>query len=363
MKDFIRKTLFVLGVLLALGFLYLVRGIFLYLIIAVLLAYLMYGPLRWLRQHRVPRSLAVAIVFLGLIIVIAGIIALITPVLYHETAQLAREIPGALTSLENRLNSLLQQSFPESTIQFGFKDTFVQMLDTVKQNLPATLQQSFLFVSRTISGSVTFILGLVLIPLMCYYFLVDAEKFKHSFKLLFPQTYNERIETTISQMNVMLGNYVRGQLTLSFIMAVLVTVGLTIFGVKYALLLGLIAGVAELIPMVGPILGFVPAALLALAISPAKLLWVVILYAGLHLLENNVLVPRIMGRNMDLHPMTVIIAMMIGAQVLGVLGVLIALPVTAAGKIALNVLVFRREEFALATAQKGCADGEAQKPD
>jgi len=362
MKDFIRKTLFVLGVLLALVFLYLIRGIFIYLVIAVLLAYLMYAPLRWLRRHRVARGLAVAIVFLGLLIVIAGLIALIMPVLYRETAQLAKEIPGALTTLENRLNSFLQQSFPESALQFGFKDTFVQMLDSARQNLPATLQQSFFFVSRTISGSVTFILGLVLIPLICYYFLVDAEKFKHSFKLLFPQTYNERIETTISQMNVMLGNYVRGQLTLSFIMAVLVTVGLTIFGVKYALLLGLIAGVAELIPMVGPILGFIPAALLALAISPVKLLWVVILYAGLHLLENNVLVPRIMGRNMDLHPMTVIIAMMIGAQLLGVLGVLIALPVTAAGKIALNILVFRREEFALATAHTSPADGETQKP-
>jgi predicted PurR-regulated permease PerM len=322
----------------------------------------MYAPLRWLRLHRVPRGLAVAIVFLGLLVIIAGILALILPVLYHETAQLAKEIPGALTALENSLNSFMRQNFPESTVQFAFKDAFVQMLDSIRQNLPGTLQQSFVFVSRTISGSVTFILGLVLIPLMCYYFLVDADKFKHSFKLLFPQTYNERIETTISLMNVMLGNYVRGQLTLSFIMAVLVTVGLTLFGVKYALLLGLIAGIAELIPMVGPILGFIPAALLALAISPIKLLWVVILYGGLHVLENNVLVPRIMGRNMDLHPMTVIIAMMIGAQLLGVLGVLIALPVTAAGKIALNILVFKREEFGLATAE-GCPGEADVEPD
>ncbi len=363
MKDFIRRTLFVIGVLLALAFLYLIRGVFIYLIVAMLLAYLMYAPLRWLRLHRVPRGLAVAIVFLGLLVIIAGLLALILPVLYHETAQLAKEIPGALTSLENSLNNVMRQNFPESTMQFAFKDAFIQMLDSVRQNLPATLQQSFVFVSRTISGSVTFILGLVLIPLMCYYFLVDAEKFKHSFKLLFPQTYNERIETTISLMNVMLGNYVRGQLTLSFIMAVLVTVGLTLFGVKYALLLGIIAGVAELIPMVGPILGFIPAALLAVATSPVKLLWVVILYAGLHLLENNVLVPRIMGRNMDLHPMTVIIAMMIGAQLLGVLGVLIALPATAAGKIALNILVLKREEFGLAAAGEGCTDKAQESSD
>ncbi len=130
-------------------------------------------------------------------------------------------------------------------------------------------------------------------------------------------------------------------------MGTLVAIGLSVMGVKYALLLGIIAGIAELIPMAGPIIGFVPAGLLALAMGPWKLFFVIVFYALLHLFENNFLVPRIMGKNMDLHPLTVIIAMMMGAQVFGLVGVLIALPVTAAAKIVLNVLVYRREEFGL----------------
>jgi len=295
-------------------------------------------------------------------VVVGGLIAVISPILYRETTDLARELPAALSRLETRVNAFIESTLPGSETRLYFQDAFVQVVENLKANLPTAIEKSFRFVSRTISGTVTFLLGLILIPLMCYYFLVDADKFKSAFKRLFPRHYNERIETTISLMNVMLGNYVRGQLTLSLIMGVLVTLGLTACGVKYALLLGVIAGIAELVPMVGPIIGFVPAALLALATSPVKLLLVVILYAGLHLLENNVLVPRIMGRQMDLHPLTVIIAMMVGAQVFGLIGLLLALPATAAGKIALNILVFRREEFA-AAGVPGCGAAPAEPRD
>lgn len=362
MYDFARKTLFVIGVLLLCLLIYAVRSVFIYVVIAVLLAYFMYGPVRWLRNHRVPRGLAILLVFLGIVIVLGGLVALLIPVIYKEAAQFAKDVPALLADLEAKLNATLERAFPGGGQKVAFNDAVQQAVANLRQNLPQTLQSSFAFVSKTLSSSITFLLGLILIPLMCYYFLVDAEKFKNSFKKLFPHTYNERIETTSSLMNVMLGNYVRAQLTLSFIMALLVTAGLSAIGVKYALLLGLLAGFAELIPMVGPVIGFFPAALIALAGSPVKLLLVVVLYAGLHLLENNVLVPRIMGENMDLHPLTVIVAMMIGAQVMGLLGILIALPATAALKIALNILVFRREELGLSQRSKREAPKASSAP-
>jgi predicted PurR-regulated permease PerM len=353
MKDFIRKTLFVAGLILGLLFIYQIRNIFIYLIIAILLAYLAHPPVNWLRRHRVPRALAILIVFLGLFLFAVLLVGITAPIIYNEATQLASSLPQALDGLETRINALLKSYFPQSTQQFAFKDYFFEFAANIQSNFPATLQRSYLFVSRSIGGTVTFILGLVLIPLMGFYFLVDAEKFKRTFKLLFPRTYNERIETTIWQMNLMLGKYVRGQLTLSLIMGTLVAIGLTVLGVKYAVLLGIISGIAELVPMAGPIIGFVPAGLLALSIGPWKLVFVIIFYALLHLFENNFLVPRVMGKNMDLHPLTVIVAMMIGAQVFGLVGVLIALPATAAVKIVLNVLVFRREEFGLPARGSG----------
>jgi predicted PurR-regulated permease PerM len=357
MRDFIRKTFFIAGLILGLLFIYQVRNIFIYLIIAILLAYLAHPPVSWLRKHRVPKGLAILIVFLGLFLFGLVLIGVTAPIIYNQATQLISAIPQALAGLETRINTVFKSYFPESTQQFAFQDYFYQFITNIRANFPETLQRSYLFVSRNIGGTVTFILGLVLIPLMGFYFLIDAEKFKRAFKLLFPRTYNERIETTIWQMNLMLGKYVRGQLTLSLIMGTLVAVGLTVMGVKYALLLGIIAGIAELVPMAGPIIGFVPAGLLALAMGPWKLVLVIIYYALLHLFENNYLVPRVMGKNMDLHPLTVIIAMMIGAQVFGLVGVLIALPVTAAVKIVLNVLVFKREEFGLPARGAGHSPG------
>jgi predicted PurR-regulated permease PerM len=341
MRDFIRKTFFIAGLILGLLFIYQVRNIFIYLIIAILLAYLAHPPVSWLRKHRVPKGLAILIVFLGLFLFGLVLIGVTAPIIYNQATQLISAIPQALAGLETRINTVFKSYFPESTQQFAFQDYFYQFITNIRANFPETLQRSYLFVSRNIGGTVTFILGLVLIPLMGFYFLIDAEKFKRAFKLLFPRTYNERIETTIWQMNLMLGKYVRGQLTLSLIMGTLVAVGLTVMGVKYA----------------GPIIGFVPAGLLALAMGPWKLVLVIIYYALLHLFENNYLVPRVMGKNMDLHPLTVIIAMMIGAQVFGLVGVLIALPVTAAVKIVLNVLVFKREEFGLPARGAGHSPG------
>lgn len=359
MRDFFRKLMMIVAVVLGLLFIYQIRNIFVYLIIAVLLAYLAHPPVTWLRCHKVPRGLAIMLVFLALFLFGGLLVGLTAPIIYNEATQLVSELPKALDGLETRLNATFQTYFPENGQQFAFQEYLYQFVDNVRANLPQALQRSYVFVSRTIGGTITFVLGLVLIPLMGFYFLIDAEKFKRAFKLLFPRTYNERIETTIWQMNLMLGRYVRGQLTLSLIMGTLVAIGLSVLGVKYALLLGIISGIAELIPMAGPIIGFVPAGLLALAMGPWKLVFVIIYYALLHLFENNFLVPRVMGKNMDLHPLTVIVAMMIGAQVFGLVGVLIALPATAAAKIALNVLVYRREEFGLpARSPAACEPGD-----
>lgn len=358
LRDFSRKTLVIVAVILGLLFLYQIRNIFVFVIIAVLLAYMAHPPVCWLRRFRVPKWLAILLVFLALFLFAIVLVGITAPIIYGEATQLVSDLPQAVEQIETRLNTVFHTYFPESTQEFAFQEYFTQTIQNLNANLPSTLQRSYTFVSRTIGGMVTFLLGLVLIPLMGFYFLIDAEKFKRAFKLLFPRTYNERIETTIWQMNLMLGKYVRGQLTLSLIMGTLVAVGLTALGIKYALLLGIIAGIAELIPMAGPVIGFIPAGLLAMSMGPWKLVFLIIFYALLHLFENNFLVPRIMGKNMDLHPLTVIIAMMIGAQVFGLVGVLMALPATAAVKIVLNALVFRREEFGLPARGSSICDSD-----
>ena len=133
--------------------------------------------------------------------------------------------------------------------------------------------------------------------------------------------------TTIA--NDVLGAYVRAQLTLGVVVGAVVFVGLFALGIRFAALLGLIAGVFELIPIIGPLLGAIPGILVALATSPGDLLWVVLLYTGVQLVENAVLVPRIQGRAVDIHPAIIMLLLVISSEVAGLWGVIVAVPLAA----------------------------------
>lgn len=342
MKDFARKTLFVMGLLLLLVFVYYIRFIFIYIVIAVLLAYLMAVPVEWLVRRRVPHTLAILGVFVVFAVLLTVLLVLTIPVITDETSQLVKDAPVYMSRMEAKINYYFERYYPGH--EFVLTDTIIRALESLQADTPSLVQRAF----ETIRGLITLLLGFILVPVMCFYFLKDAAKIKSTFKQIFPQAYNERIDTGLSHVNLMLGNYVRGRLLLALFIGVLVSAGLTIIGVKYPLLLGVIAGIAEFIPVIGPIIAYVPAGLLGLSTGLGPFALVTAFYILVNILESYFLAPKIMGDTMDLHPLTVIIAMIIGAYIAGVIGLLVALPVVAAVKIGFNIFVVRREEFGFA---------------
>jgi predicted PurR-regulated permease PerM len=133
-------------------------------------------------------------------------------------------------------------------------------------------------------------------------------------------------------VNRVLGAYIRAQLTLGVVVGVVASLGLFLLGIKFSVLLGLVAGVTELIPIIGPLLGAIPGVFVALATSPDKVIWVVLLYAGIQTVENTVLVPRIQSHAVGVHPAIVMVALMVGSETAGLWGVLLSVPVTAVGR-------------------------------
>jgi len=273
---------------------------------------------------------------------LVALIIFTIPVINEEGKQFLKDLPGYLSQFEDAINKSIEAYYPE--YQFVLSDTIASWVGDIQANVPGILETTF----QTIRGVVTFLLGLILIPLMVYYFLMDSPKIKETFKKAFPKAYDERIEASLNLVNVMLGNYVRGRLILAFFVGALVSTGLAIMGVKYPLLLGIFAGLAEFIPIIGPVIAYIPAGLLSLTISPTLFLSVTVFYIIINIAENYLLVPKIMGESMDLHPLTVIIAMMVGAYLAGIIGLLIALPVVAAAKIVFEIFVLRKGEFSVA---------------
>jgi predicted PurR-regulated permease PerM len=151
----------------------------------------------------------------------------------------------------------------------------------------------------------------------------------------------------IARMQEKIGRWLRGQLLLSLIIFLMTYAGLTILGVRYALVLALFAGVTELIPYIGPFIGLVPALFIALTQSPIVALGVLVLYIIIQQLENYVIVPKVMQRAVGLNPIVIIVAMLVGAKMAGILGIILAVPVATALSVAVGDLFeLKRDEDA-----------------
>jgi predicted PurR-regulated permease PerM len=181
----------------------------------------------------------------------------------------------------------------------------------------------------------------VTVIFLAFYMLVEGPRVKAGFLGLFPRAQRESIADVLEQIGAKFGGWIRGQLLLGIIIGAAAGLGMAAIGMPFVLLLAIIAGFTELIPMVGPILGAIPAVFLALFQPTWKLLVVIGWYAFIQQAESNFVVPRVMRASVGLSPLLTIIALVVGARLLGAAGALLAVPVAAALQVVVGELVRR----------------------
>ena len=182
---------------------------------------------------------------------------------------------------------------------------------------------------RTVSSTISFIIGLVVIPFWLFYILHDESRVKTGVLQALPERLRADVHCMARLIDDVLSAYIRGQLLLCLFVGGMATIALLAIGVPFALVLGLVAGIFEALPYVGPILGAIPALLVALLSDPASAIWVALAFFAIQQVENLVLVPRIAGESVQLHPAMVMVVLVVGNELAGFLGMLIAVPVTA----------------------------------
>lgn len=182
-------------------------------------------------------------------------------------------------------------------------------------------------------GFASQVVELVVVPVLTFYFLKDWKILRNSFIQSLPPSARGKAQTIVSEMAVAMSGYLHGQALVSFIIGLMVFSGMYMLGVDYPLVLGLLATVTETIPIIGPIIGATPAIFLAYLVSPALALKVTVFFLVIHQLENHIIVPKIMGHTIDLHPVTVILSLLVGGQLFGVVGMIMAVPVSALLKV------------------------------
>lgn len=213
-------------------------------------------------------------------------------------------------------------------------------LDTNIQGALNSLQDSLTLLASNFFGGVFSFMGsifsILVVLVMTFYLVVYDVSMKRCLRSFLPAKYQPYFMHLVNRMQEKIGLWLRGQLLLSLIIFVLSLVGLLGLGVKYAWVLALFAGITEIIPYFGPFIGAVPAVFIAFTYSPILGLAVLVLYVVIQQLENYVIVPQVMRKSVGLNPVVVIVAMMVGAQIAGVVGIILSVPVTTALSVLVN---------------------------
>ncbi|MGE3267556.1 MAG: AI-2E family transporter [Chloroflexota bacterium] len=331
----IRGVMFTIALLIGLWLLTQLTSVVVRLLLAVILAAGMKPLVDRLTDKRLPgngrwtppRGLIVLLVYVVTITLVAVASGLILQVVIHEVQNLVNGVPVFAPRLVSRINDLLDL-IPGGREMVSGLDLTSQLTGLVSQVFGVFSQALLVFqyVLNLVSG----LLDVLMILLLALYITTDGPRIARYLRAFLPADRHAQASRIVERIFIRLGGWVSGQLLLCVIIGAMSWLGLVVIGVPYAVVLALIAGVMEAVPNVGPIIAAVPAIMVAALYSPWQALLVAILYLVIQQLENYVIVPRVMSKAVELHPLAVLLALMVGGELMGVLGAVLAVPVTAA---------------------------------
>jgi len=312
---------------------YLVRGVLLLIYMSTLVA-IGLAPLvaaierRGLPgSRRLPRWVAILIIYLCLLALLVGLGLLVIPPLVAQ----ARELWSVLPEMLHRGQQWL--------IDRGLLSRELSLLEAVEQAPVGSSSDAVGTLVAAVWGFVGGVFGLMTILILAFYLMVDAENVARTFVRLFPRAERPRVEDACRRVSTKVSAWLGGQLLLAAIIGGTAALGLFLMGVPYFYVLALIASIGEMIPIVGPLLAAVPAIAVAFTVSPALALGVAVFFFVQQQFENHVLVPKVMERQVGVSAAGVIVALLVGGTLLGVVGAILAVPTVAVLQVILEELM------------------------
>ncbi|SMO63136.1 AI-2E family transporter [Melghirimyces algeriensis] len=301
-------------------------------LVAVIISYLLNPIVNLLANRAVPRSLAVLLIYSMFIGAITIVLMNLVPLFHLQLNELAEHLP----EWNRRIQSWIDQynhskdALPD-TLRLGMEKSLDRLetgvtdgLGNLMNSLGTTLNQLFLA---------------VIIPFLVFYMLKDVDAIEKTLITLLPIRRRKEVLHLFRDIDEALGNYIRGQLLVCLAVGILAYIGYLIIGLPYALILALLVGIFNVIPYLGPFFGAVPALMVALSISREMVIQVVFVNLIVQVLEGNVLSPQIVGRTLHMHPLFIIFALLVGGELGGILGLILAVPFFAVVKVIVEHVV------------------------
>jgi predicted PurR-regulated permease PerM len=304
-------------------------------IVGLIIAYLLLPIVRWLEKHlpgnkkhlKALRISVIIIVYIAALIILAALAFYIYTVIRSSTSQLWQTLPDLISGVVawvQHFMASIRLHIPASMLQ-QYDKTIAGAGVTVINTLRSGLGHGF----SIIRSGVGLVLGFMALPLIVFFTLKDWDSLRDGFFKMMPSWASVHARNVAVIFERVLGRYIRGQVILSTFIGVMVLVLLTVLKIQYAPALALWAALMENVPSLGFLLSMVASVSVALATNPGKALWIIGGLIVIQLIENNLLGPRITGKNMKMNPIFIILASLVGASLFGIWGFIIAVPITA----------------------------------
>lgn len=296
-------------------------------IIAIIISYVLNPIVKMLGGRKVPRTVAVLLIYAVFLTSLSVILMNVIPMFVEQLEELGEHLPE-LTLHTQQLMTRWDNSILPGSIRMGMNNWFFQF----EQRMAASIS-TFL---NNIGTTIGVVFNAFIVPFLIFYMLKDFEAFERLILRYLPRSRRKSIVTLLKEIDEALGNYVRGQLLVCVIIGVLAYIGYMIIGMPFALLLAGVVAVCNIIPYLGPFLGAAPAMIMATTISWKMVLMVFLVNMICQLIESNVISPQVVGKTLHLHPMLIIFALLVGGEIGGIPGLVLAVPLFAVGKVVIQ---------------------------
>lgn len=308
------------------------KALFTPLLVAGLLYYWFSPVVNWLTRRRLPRWMAIVVLYVGLASLLSLGVLTIGPILQGQFASLIDNAPELISDIRQQLISFQENEWVSRFYQGDPLDLEVILYDISQQanrflaSFPANLP-------RVLGSTANFLTTVLIIPFILFYMLLEGHRLPEGLMRYLPTRQRPEVRQVLRDMDHALSAYIQGVIIVSLSVGFMAYVGYTIIGIDYTLLLGVTAGITNVVPFFGPILGTFPGVLVALVLSPGKALQVVLMMFIIQQTESLLLSPRVFGRKIQAHPVAIILLVISAGRLGGLIGIILAIPTFAVVKV------------------------------
>jgi len=303
----------------------LVRTLVLPVLLAGVVYYLLNPVVDWLERHKVKRIFSILALFIIIIGLITILLVVIIPVISHQITSLVQNIPGYWEQLKRELDLFLQSNFSTNLQQWINFDE-MNITKDLSDRATNLVNSAWSSIGSFFGALIEVALAFITLPFILFYLLKDGKKLPGKIASFLPTKLRMPSLQVMREMNEQISSYIRGQIFVSFCIGLLLYMGYLIIGLEYSLVLALIAACTAVIPYLGPAIAITPALIVAAVTSPLMLVKMVVIWTIVQTIEGKFISPQIMGKSLQIHPITIIFILLTAGNLFGVAGVILGIP-------------------------------------